>query len=73
MNAKQAKRARKVVDKENPFVLLKLIEEYGSATKQMTKAQVYKNVKRLVRDKKIDLKEMIQQAERGKIDANSKS
>ena len=58
MNGKQAKTVRKLLDKENPFLLLKLIQVYGEATKSMSKRQVYQHAKRLVKFEKINLRKL---------------
>jgi len=58
MRGKQAKAARKLLDEENPFLLLKLIQVYGEATKNMTKRQVYQNVKKLIKFEKINIRKL---------------
>jgi|WetSurMetagenome_2_1015567.scaffolds.fasta_scaffold132980_2 hypothetical protein len=74
MRGKQVKLVRSVVSKENPFVLLKLIEVYGSKTKEMNMRQVYQSVKKLVKNYKVDLKDLVNRAEKEKsVNANSNS
>jgi hypothetical protein len=58
MNGKQAKAVRKLIDQENPFILLKLIQVYGEITKSMTKRQVYQHAKRLVKFEKINVRKL---------------
>lgn len=69
MNAKQAKRVRRLTEKRNPFILLKLIEDYGDETKKMSPRQIYQATKKLYEREKINLLSL----EREMDNANSKS
>jgi hypothetical protein len=69
MNAKTAKLARRVSEKRNPFILLKLIQIYGEKTKEMNPRQVYRAIKKLIKDEKVNLKSLVKEMD----NANSQS
>lgn len=69
MNAKQAKRARRLTEKRNPVILMKLVEEYGSKTKEMNPRQIYQAIKKLFKKEKLNLGMFIREMD----NANSQS
>jgi hypothetical protein len=71
MNGKTAKRLRVLFEENNPFILLKLTQVYGNQTKEMTRRQVYQNLKKLVRTKQIQPRKLYKEKKEMETNANN--